>query len=57
MLLSAVPQLGTYTAASSENRVSLRSSGKYHRLSVIPSGDRWSNAIGIDIDITPQGTR
>jgi hypothetical protein len=56
-LLSAVPQLGSYTAASSENRVSLRSSGKYHRLSVIPSGDRWSNAIGIDIDISPQGTR
>jgi hypothetical protein len=57
MLLNAVSQLGSYTAADSENRVSLRSSGKYHRLSVIPSGDRWSNAIGIDIDITPQGTR
>jgi len=57
MLLSAVPQLGSYVAADSENRVSLRSSGKYHRLSVQPTGDRWSNAIGIDIDITPQGTR
>ena len=57
MLLSAVPQLGSYTAADSENRVSLRSSGKYHRISVIPTGDRWSNAIGIDIDITAQGTR
>ena len=57
MLLSAVPQLGSYTAADSDNRVSLRSSGKYHRLSVIPSGDRWSNAIGIDIDVSPQGSR
>lgn len=57
MLLSAVPQLGSYTAASSENRVSLRSSGKYHRLSVIPTGSNWSNAIGIDIDVSPQGTR
>jgi hypothetical protein len=57
MLLSSVPQLGSYIAADSENRVSLRSSGKYHRLSLIPSGDRWSNAIGIDIDVTPQGTR
>ena len=56
-LLNAVPQLGSYTAADSENRVSLRSSGKYHRISVIPTGDRWSNAIGVDIDITPQGTR
>jgi hypothetical protein len=57
MLLSEVPQLGSYIPASSENRVALRSSGKYHRLSVIPTGDRWSNAIGIDIDVTPQGTR
>lgn len=57
MLLSAVPELGSYTAADSDNRVSLRSSGKYHRLSVIPTGDRWSNAIGVDIDVTPQGTR
>ena len=57
MLLNAVPQLGSYTAADSENRVSLRSSGKYHRLSVIPTGSNWSNAIGVDIDITPQGTR
>jgi hypothetical protein len=57
MLLSAVPQLGSYTAADSDNRVSLRSSGKYHRLSVIPTGSNWSNAIGVDIDVTPQGTR
>jgi hypothetical protein len=57
MLLSQVPQLSSYTEASAENRVSLRSTGKYHRLSLIPSGERWSNAIGIDIDITAQGTR
>jgi hypothetical protein len=57
MLLNATPQLGSYTAADSENRVSLRSSGKYHRISVIPTGDRWSNAIGVDIDVTPQGSR
>lgn len=57
MLLSAVPELGSYTAADSDNRVSLRSSGKYHRISVIPTGDRWSNAIGVDIDVSPQGTR
>jgi hypothetical protein len=56
-LLNEVPEIGSYTAADGENRVSLRSSGKYHRLSLIPTGDRWSNAIGIDIDVTPQGTR
>lgn len=55
--LNEVPQLGSYTAADSENRVSLRSSGKYHRISVIPTGDRWSNIIGVDIDVSPQGTR
>ena len=57
MLLNETPELGDYTPASSENRVSLRSSGKYHRLSVIPTGDQWSNAIAIDLDITQQGTR
>jgi hypothetical protein len=56
-LLNQVPQLGSYTPADSENRVSLRSSGKYHRLSIIPTGDQWSNAIAIDLDITQQGTR
>lgn len=56
-LLDEVPQLGSYTPADSDNRVSLRSSGKYHRISVIPTGDRWSNAIGVDIELSPQGTR
>lgn len=56
-LLSQTPQLGSYTQADAENRVSLRSSGKYHRLSLIPSGNQWSNAIGIEIEITQQGVR
>jgi len=56
-LLSQVPTYGSYTPANTENRVSLRSSGKYHRLSIVPTGDQWSNAIGIDIDISQQGTR
>jgi hypothetical protein len=41
---------------SSENRVSLRSLGRYHRLRVEPTGD-WSNAIGLDIEIQPAGMR
>ena len=57
MLLNQVPQLGSYTQASAENRVSLRSSGKYHRLSVIPTGSQWSNIIAIDIELQQQGTR
>lgn len=56
-LLSQVVDYGEYTEASPENRVSLRSSGKYHSLSVIPTGDRWYNIMAIEVDITPQGTR
>lgn len=56
-LLNQVPDYGDYVAADSENRVSLRSGGKYHRLSIVPTGSQWSNAIGIDIEITGQGTR
>ncbi len=41
---------------SSEGRASLRSYGRYHRFKVIPSGN-WTSAIGIDIDVTPQGNR
>jgi hypothetical protein len=56
-LLNQVPAFGSYTPADSDNRVSLRSSGKYHRLSVIPTGDNWSNILAIDVDVTAQGTR
>jgi hypothetical protein len=56
-LLNQTPTFGSYIPADSDNRVSLRSSGKYHRLSVIPTGDQWSNIMAIDIEITGQGTR
>ena len=56
-LLNQTPTFGGYTQASAENRVSLRSSGKYHRLSIIPTGDQWTNIMAIDIDMTQQGTR
>jgi hypothetical protein len=56
-LLNQVVDYGDYIAASSENRVSLRSGGKYHSLSIIPTGDRWSSAIAIDVDLSPQGVR
>lgn len=41
---------------SSENRASLRSSGRFHRLSITPTG-LWTTAIGVDVDIIPRGTR
>jgi hypothetical protein len=55
--LNQVVDFGTYTSADSENRVSLRSAGKYHKLSIKPTGDNWSNIIGIDVEIQQQGTR
>jgi hypothetical protein len=56
-LLNQVVDYGSYIDASSENRVSLRSNGKYHSLSVKPTGARWSNALGVDIELVQQGTR
>ena len=46
----------TETAADSENRVGLRSLGRYHRLRVIPSGN-WSTAIGVEMEIQSAGMR
>jgi hypothetical protein len=46
----------TAVAADSENRVGLRSLGRYHRLRVIPSGN-WSTAIGVEMEIQPAGMR
>lgn len=56
-LLSQSVTFGTAVSADSENRCSLRSAGRYHRLRVQPTGDNWENAVAIDIDIVGQGTR
>jgi hypothetical protein len=47
---------GTSVSADSDNRVSLRSFGKYHRIRVIPSGN-WTTTIGVDVDTTQAGRR
>jgi hypothetical protein len=47
---------GAEIPANSENRVGLRSLGRYHRLRVIPSGN-WQTAIGVEVDIQPAGMR
>jgi len=46
----------TAVAADSENRVGLRSAGRYHRIKTIPSG-LWTSALAVDVDIAPQGNR
>jgi hypothetical protein len=56
-LLNQGVNFNTAVAASSENRVSLRSAGRYHRLKVTPTGSNWDNAISVDVDVTPQGVR
>jgi len=56
-LLSQDITFSTAVAASSDNRVSLRSNGKYHRIQVNPTGDRWKSAVAVDIDIVGQGVR
>jgi len=56
-LLNQGVSFNTAVAASSENRVPLRSAGRYHRLKVTPTGANWNNAISVDVDVTPQGVR
>ena len=56
-LLNQSVNFNTAVAASSENRVPLRSAGRYHRLKVTPTGSNWNNAISVDVDVTPQGVR
>ena len=48
---------GSQVAADSENRVSLRSNGNYHRFKVIPTGDNWTTAVSLNVDLSGQGTR
>ena len=56
-LLNQGVSFNTAVAASSENRVPLRSAGRYHRLRVTPTGSNWNNAVSVDVDVTPQGVR
>ena len=56
-LLSEQVTFGTASAADSENRVSIRSMGRYHQLEFTPSGDNWQTAIGADVELVPMGGR
>lgn len=55
-ILSEAVTFGAYTAADSEGRAAFRTTGRYHRMSVQPSGS-WTSAIGLEVDIVPMGTR
>ena len=55
-LLSEQVVFGSQTAADAENRVSVRGIGRYHRLQLTPTG-AWTNAVGLDVEMNPLGTR
>jgi len=55
--LDANVSFPSVTAANSENRVGTRSYGRYHRVRLEPSGNNWSSAIGVDVEIQQAGTR
>ena len=55
--LDTVVQFGNVYPASVENRVSLRSLGRYHRLKIVPTGDQWRHIVAIDVDVTKVGAR
>lgn len=48
---------GTAVSADSENRASVRSLGKYHRIKIVPTGDQWKTVVSMDVDIIPVGNR
>jgi hypothetical protein len=56
-LLNQTVEFGTAVAADSENRVSLRSNGDYHRLKVTPTGSNWKTLVGVDVEVVKQGNR
>ena len=45
------------SVTSAENRADLRSGGKYHRVRIHHTGVKWTNAVGFDLAVTPQGSR
>ena len=48
---------GSSVSATAEDRCSVRSAGRYHRIALTPTGANWSSAIGMDIEYSEQGTR
>jgi hypothetical protein len=56
-LLTDVVEFGAAVPADAENRVSLRSNGDYHRLSLTPTGPSWKTAVGLEVDFIKQGNR
>lgn len=57
LLLNENVTYGDDVAADSDNRVSMRGAGRYHRLRVKPTGDNWKMAVAVDVEVIPMGSR
>jgi hypothetical protein len=55
-LLNETITYTSQTAADAENRIALRSIGRYHRLQLTPTGS-WTSVVGFDMDINKLGSR
>jgi len=55
-VLSAAVNFGVTSASNSEGRVPMRSSGRFHRFQITPSGE-WQTAVAMDVELAPQGIR
>lgn len=57
VLLNDTPVFNGYQTPDSENRISVRSNGNYHRVRVKPSNVDWKTIVGVDVEYMGQGTR
>ena len=57
VLLNDVPVFNGYLTPDSENRVSVRSNGNYHRIRISPTSGDWKTIVGVDVEYSGQGTR
>jgi hypothetical protein len=57
MRLNETVNFPSVVPADSEDRIGVRSLGKYHRVRLTPTGDNWSSAIGVELEIQKAGYR
>jgi hypothetical protein len=55
-LLNEAITYSSQTAADAENRIALRSIGRYHRLQLTPTGS-WTSVVGVDVEMNKLGSR
>ena len=55
-ILDAPIAFGTATSSTTEGRVAMRSSGRFHRFKITPTG-HWAAAVALDVELAPQGIR